>query len=208
MPASEPIEAYLFDLDGVLRVWDDAELAAIEAAAGLAPGRLTELAYDLDRYGPALLGEITDNDWRASVVGALMAEGLTSEAAVEAVLDWSSRMGRVDPEVAAVVAGLRAGGTQVALVVNATDRLELDLVVLGLDEALDTIVSSARTGIALPDAAMYEIAAGILAVPAPRCAYVGRHAELVAGAERIGMTGHLFDRVEGLRALVEELSAR
>ena len=208
MPPAEPIEAYLFDLDGVLRVWDDAEIAAIEAEAGMRPGRLIELAYDLDRYGPALLGEITDNDWRASVVGALMGEGLSSDTAVEVVLDWSQRMGRVDSDVAAVIAGIRAAGSQVALVVNATDRLELDLVVLGLDESVDTIVSSARIGIALPDAAMYEIAAGILAVPAPRCAYVGRHAELVAGAERIGMTGHLFDGAGGLRALVEKLSAR
>lgn len=206
--SNEPVEAYLFDLDGVLRVWDDAELAAIEAGAGLKPGRLTALAYDLDRYGPALLGEITDNDWRASVVSALMAEGLAADTAVEVVLDWSQRMGRVDRDVAEVIASIRAAGGQVALVVNATDRLELDLVVLGLDEMLDTIVSSARTGIALPDAAMYEIAAGILAVPAPRCAYIGRHAELVAGAERIGMTGHLFDSAAGLRTLVEQLSAR
>lgn len=206
--STEPVEAYLFDLDGVLRVWDGAELAAIEAGAGLEPGRLTTLAYDLQRYGPALVGEVTDNDWRASVVSALMAEGLPADTAVEVVLDWSQRMGRVDPDVAEVIASIRAGGGQVALVVNATDRLELDLVVLGLDEVLDTIVSSARTGIALPDAAMYEIAAGILAVPAPRCAYVGRHAELVAGAERIGMTGHLFDGAAGLRALVAHLSAR
>ena len=206
--SNEPVEAYLFDLDGVLRVWDDAELGAIESRAGLEPGRLTALAYDLDRYGPALLGEITDNDWRASVVGALMAEGMPADTAVEVVLDWSQRMGRVDPDVAEVIASIRAGGGQVALVANATDRLELDLVVLGLDEVLDTIVSSARTGIALPDAAMYEIAAGILAVPAPRCAYVGRHADLVAGAERIGMTGHLFDGAAGLRSLVEQLSAR
>jgi putative hydrolase of the HAD superfamily len=138
-------------------------------------------------------------------VGALIGDGVAPDAAIEAVLDWSQDLGRVDPEVADVVAGLRAAGRQVALVVNATDRLELDLVVLGLDAAVDTIVSSARTGIALPDAAMYEIASGILAVPVPRCAYVGPRAELVAGAERIGMTGHLYDGVAGLRALVESL---
>jgi putative hydrolase of the HAD superfamily len=204
----EPIEAYLFDLDGVLRLWDEAEIGAIEARAGLKPGRLTAVAYDLDRYGPAMLGEVTDNDWRASVVGALVADGLPPDVAVEVVLDWSANLGRVDAEVAEVIGGIRANGGQVALVVNSTDRLELDLVVLGLDSAIDTVVSSARTGIALPDAAMYEIAAGILAVPAPRCAYVGPHAELVAGAERIGMTGHLFDGVSGLRATVEALSAR
>ncbi|HUR73752.1 MAG TPA: HAD family hydrolase [Sporichthya sp.] len=208
MGGKEPIEAYLFDLDGVLRVWDEAEVAAIEARAGLAPGRLSAVAHDLDRYGPAMLGEVTDNDWRASVVGALVADGLSADAAVEVVLDWSANLGRVDPEVAEVVAGIRDAGGQVALVVNATDRLELDLVVLGLDSVVDTVVSSARTGIALPDAAMYEIAAGIMAVPVPRCAYVGPHAELVAGAERIGMTGHLFDGVSGLRAIVETLSAR
>jgi putative hydrolase of the HAD superfamily len=201
----EPVEAFLFDLDGVLRVRDDAAIGGIEQRAGLAPGRFPALAYDLDRYGPALLGEVTDNDWRASVVGALIGDGVAPDAAIEAVLDWSQDLGRVDPEVADVVAGLRAAGRQVALVVNATDRLELDLVVLGLDAAVDTIVSSARTGIALPDAAMYEIASGILAVPVPRCAYVGPRAELVAGAERIGMTGHLYDGVAGLRALVESL---
>ncbi len=206
--SNEPIEAYLFDLDGVLRVWDEAGIAAVEARADLKPGRLGAVAYDLDRYGPAMLGEITDNDWRASVVGALVEDGLAPDVAVDVVLDWSADLGRVDPEVAEIVAGIRQSGGQVALVVNSTDRLELDLVVLGLDAAVDTVVSSARTGIALPDAAMYEIAAGILAVPAPRCAYVGPHAELVAGAERIGMTGHLYDGVSGLRATVEALSAR
>lgn len=207
-PASGPVEAYLFDLDGVLRVWDDSEITAIEARAGLAPGRLRAAAYDLDRYGPALLGEVSDEEWRASVVSALLAECGSPDVAVDVVLDWSARMGRVDPEVAEVLAGIRAAGGQIALVVNATTRLELDLVVLGLDTAVDTVVSSARTGIALPDAAMYEIAAGILAVPVPHCAYVGPHAELVAGAERIGMSGHLFDGVTGLRATVEALSAR
>jgi putative hydrolase of the HAD superfamily len=202
MGAEEPIQAFLFDLDGVLRVWDD-EVAAIEARAGLAPGRLEAVAYDLDRYGPALLGEISDEEWRAAVVSALVAECGSPDVAIDAVLDWSARMGRVDPEVAAVIAGLREAGTQVALVVNATTRLELDLVVLGLDEAVDTVVSSARTGIALPDAAMYEIAAGILAVPVPRCAYVGPRAELVAGAERIGMVGHRYVSAPGLRAMVE-----
>ncbi len=192
----EPTAAYLFDLDGVLRVREHEP-----------PARLTELAYDLDRYGPALLGEITDDQWRFSVAGALIAEGLASDAAVQAVLDWSEPMGRVDREVLAVVEEIRAGGRQVALVVNATDRLERELVALGLDESFDTIVNSARTGVALPAAAMYEIAAGILAVPVPRCAYIGRRPELVAGAERIGMTGHLFDSAAALRSVVAELSA-
>lgn len=191
-----PVDAFLFDLDGLLRVWDVTP-----------PERLVEVAYDLQRYGPAMLGETTDNDWRAAVVGALVADGLSTDAAVDAVLDWSADMGRVDPEVAAVIAAIRAGGRQVALVVNSTDRLELDLVVLGLDDAFDAIVTSARTGVALPDATMYEIASGILAVPVPRCAYVGPRAELVAGAERIGMAGHLYDGVAGLRTKVEALTA-
>lgn len=204
----EAIEAFLFDLDGLLRVWDDGEVAAIEARAGLSPGRLEAVALDLERHGPALLGEISDEDWRASVVGALIGEVGSPEVAIEAVLDWSARLGRVDQGVAEIVAELRSRGRQVALVVNATTRLELDLVMLGLDEAVDTVVNSARTGIALPDAAMYEIAAGILAVPIPRCVYVGPRAELVAGAERIGMAGHLYDGLPGLRAMVDSLPGR
>lgn len=202
------VEAYLFDLDGVLRVWDDTEVTVIEARAGLQPGRIAEVAYDLERYGPALLGEISDDAWRMAVATALLPECGSVDVAIECVTDWSARLGRVDQDVAAVVAGLRESGVQVALVANATTRLELDLVVLGLTESLDTVVNSARTGIAKPDAAMYEIAAGILAVPVPHCVYVGTHAEHVAGAERIGMAGHLFENVSGLRAKVETLAAR
>lgn len=203
-----PVGAYLFDLDHVLRVWDDTEVAVIEARSGLLPGRIAEVAYDRDRYGPALLGEISDEQWRMSVVTALLPECGSAEVAIDCVTDWSARLGRVDPEVAAVISGLRASGVQVALVVNATTRFELDLVVLGLAESVDTVVNSARTGIAKPDAVMYEIAAGILAVPTPNCVYVGTRAEHVAGAERIGMTGHLFETVSGLRAKVETLAAR
>jgi putative hydrolase of the HAD superfamily len=202
-PGSAAPEAFLFDLDGVLRVFGAGETAEIERRHGLAEGALDEAAYAPERYGPALVGEVSDDDWRASVVAALVpAYGVGP--AIEAVSDWSARVGRVNAEVADAVAGIRAAGVPVALVVNGTTRLELDLVVLGLAESVDAVVNSARTGVAKPDARIYEIAAGILTARPQRCVYVGAAHRYVAGAERVGMKGHLFDGIAGLRTMLAE----
>lgn len=202
-----PPEAFLFDLDGVLRRWSPGATAEVERRHGVPLGRIEEIAYDPDRYGPAVLGAISDDDWRASILAAMVPVCGDARAAIECVADWSEPFGRVDPEAAEVVAGIRVRGTPVALVVNATTRLELDLVALGLSEAFDTVVNSARMGVAKPDAEIYSLAAGILAVPPQRCVYVGANPAHVAGAERTGMAGHLYDGVDGLRAMLEGLPA-
>ena len=198
------VEAVLFDLDGVLRVFEPGATAGIEARYGLAAGALEAVAYAPDRYGPALLGRVNDDEWRASVVAGLLPLGVDVGAAIEAVADWSATVGRVDADVAAAVAGLRGRGVRVGLVVNSTTRLELDLVVLGLAEAVDAVVNSARTGVAKPDAEIYEIAAGILTARPQRCVYVGAVHQYVAGAERVGMKGHLFDGIAGLHTMLAE----
>lgn len=196
-------EAFLFDLDGVLRTFEPAT-SEIERRHGVEVGTVEEIAYAPERYGPALLGRITDEDWRASVVAALVPICGGAGEAIELVVDWSARVGRVDSEALEVVTGLRERGVAVGLVVNGTTRLELDLVVLGLLEAVDAVVNSARTGVAKPDAEMYEIAAGILTARPQRCVYVGSAHQHVAGAERVGMKGHLYDGVAGLRAMIAE----
>lgn len=197
-------EAFLFDLDGVLRVFEAGTTAEIERRHHLAEGTVDAIAYAPDRYGPALLGHITDEEWRTSVVAALVGPAGGVSEAIEVVADWSAHVGRVDPAVAEAVAGIRARGVPVGLVVNGTTRVELDLVVLGLAEAVDAVVNSARTGVAKPDAKIYEIAAGILTARPQRCVYVGAAHQHVAGAERVGMKGHLFDGIAGLRTMLAE----
>lgn len=200
--------AYLFDVDGVLRVWEPGEVAEIERRYGVPAGKLTEIAYDIDRFGPALLGQITDNDWRASVTAAMVPICGDVARAIKCVIDWSARFGRIDYEVAEVIAELRVGGAQVGLIANATDRIQEDLARLGVRQQVDTVVDSAHEGVAKPDAAIFVRAAEILEVEPERCLYVGARAEHVAGAERIGMLGHLYGGVGGLREMIARLPAQ
>jgi putative hydrolase of the HAD superfamily len=206
--APQGIAAFLFDVDGVLRLWDGAQVEAIERRYGLEPGTLPAVAYHPDRFGPALLGRITDQDWRASVAAAMVPLCGDVGKAIDCVADWSARHGHIDPRVLDVITGLRADGISVGLIANATDRLRFDLVELEVAEKVDTIVDSAHEGVAKPDAGIFLRAAEILEVLPERCLYVGARPEHVAGAERVGMKGHLYDGVEGLRAMLERLPAK
>lgn len=198
-------QAFLFDVDGVLRVWEAGETAEIERRYGVPPGTINAVAYDIDRFGPALLGQISDDDWRASVTAALVPIVGDVQRAIKCVIDWSARFGRIDYEVAEVIAELRTAGALVGLIANATDRLRPDLVRLGIAEQVDTIVDSAHEGVAKPDAAIFLRVAEILEVAPQRCLYVGARAEHVAGAERIGMQGHLYGDARALREMIAGL---
>src|SRR4051812_35894308 len=93
-------QAFLFDLDGVLRVFDAGGTGEIERRHGVEPGTLDAIAYAPDMVGPALLGEISDEDWRAAVVSAMVPICGDVDRAIELVADWSARLGRVNGAVA------------------------------------------------------------------------------------------------------------
>jgi putative hydrolase of the HAD superfamily len=206
--APNGVAAFLFDVDGVLRVWDGSQVEAIERLYGVEPGTLTAVAYHPDRFGPALLGRITDQDWRAAVAAAMVPICGDVGKAIDCVADWSARHGHIDPDVLDVITGLRTEGFTVGLIANATDRLRFDLVELEVAEKVDTIIDSAHEGVAKPDAGIFLRAAEILEARPQACLYVGARPEHVAGAERIGMKGHLYDGVEGLRTMLERLPAK
>jgi putative hydrolase of the HAD superfamily len=201
------VRAVLLDVDGVLRVWESGQIAAIEKRYGVPAGMLTEIAYERDRFGPALLGQITDDDWRAAVAAALVPVCGDVKKAIACVVDWSARLGLIDPDVLDLVEELRGQGLAVGLIANATDRLQKDLASLRVEDKVDAIVDSAHVGVAKPDAGIFERAAEILAVQPERCLYVGARAEHVAGAERTGMMGHLYSGVPGLREMLAALPA-
>jgi putative hydrolase of the HAD superfamily len=194
-------EGILVDVEGVLRVWDLAEVAEIERRYGVPVGSLEAVARAPERLGPALLGHVPDEQWRTSVAAALVPVAGDVSRAIDLAADWGARLGRVDEAAAALIAQLRAE-LPVGFVANATTRFELDLVLLGLADAADAIVSSARAGVAQPDAAIYQLAAGMLGVAPEGCLYVSCEAAHVAGAERVGMRGHAYHGVAALRALL------
>ncbi len=150
--------AVVVDLDGVFCRWDPGVLAGAEAAFGLPAGAVGEVAFAPALLSAAVTGWISDAAWREQVVGRL-AGRFGRAAAAGAVARWSASAGEVDPEVLAVVRGLR-GRCRVGLLSNATTRLRGDLARLGLAGEVDEVFGSAELGVAKPDPAVFRLVCG------------------------------------------------
>lgn len=116
----------LLDLDGVLRAFPPL------------PPEIAEIAFEPALLHRAVTGEISDEQWRHEVGR-----------------DWATTPGEVITEALALV---RAARKQcfVALLSNATTRLEADLARLGLDAEFDAVFNSARLGVAKPDPEIFR----------------------------------------------------
>jgi putative hydrolase of the HAD superfamily len=169
-------------MDGVLRRWDPAHAAGIERRYGLAPGALLATAMAPERVRPAVLGEVGHADWMAGVGRAL--------GAPDAVTEWESERGSVDPDVLGLIREVRAAGLPVALVTNATDRLDADLDLLGLTGELDAVVNSSELGVAKPAPAYFQRACAAVGVEPGYCLVVDDSERVVRGAREAGLLAY------------------
>jgi putative hydrolase of the HAD superfamily len=185
-----PFDAVLCDIDGVLRHWPSA--TSIERAHGLPAGAIAAAAFASARLHPVITGEITDEEWRRLVEVDLAVLSPSAQAAVAA---WSALVPRVDRDVLALLRSVRV---PVALITNATTRLESDLVRDGLDTF--SVISSARVGVAKPDPGIYLFAARRLGVPVRRCLLIDDTPANVVSGDRLGMPTLLYRGVDQLRA--------
>jgi HAD superfamily hydrolase (TIGR01509 family) len=147
----------LLDLDGVLRRFPPL------------PAEIAEIAFEPSLLRRAVTGEITDEQWRHEVGQ-----------------DWAASPGEVISEALALV---RAARRQcfVALLSNATTRLEEDLAHLGLDAEFDAIFNSARLGVAKPDPAIFRRVLDELGHPT--AVFCDDSAENAAAAREAGLDG-------------------
>jgi putative hydrolase of the HAD superfamily len=174
-------------------------MPGIDSAYGLPTGTLAGTAFAPELLLPAIRGAVTDDAWRHSVTEALAHTFGSTEMARAAVADWSALTGRVDHQVLELLSGARRH-LPVVLVTNATTRLEQDLAALGLEDAVDAVVSSARVGAAKPEPRVYAIAAERAGVAPDRCLFVDDTRANVVAAQALGMTGHHYRDPAGFRA--------
>jgi transcription antitermination factor NusB len=196
------VAVLLVDVDGVIRHWHSDEIGEAEVALGVPAGSLVGVAFEETLLRRALIGELTDGDWRDEV-GRRMSARFGVDAA-EVSRFWTGMGWRIDEDVLDLLRAVRAGGRcRVALFSNATDRLEIDLASCGVDAAVDEVVNSSRLGLAKPDPAAFAAAAALLGSPASACLFVDDRAENVDGARAAGMRAELFTGVGRLRDLVQ-----
>ncbi|MGA5302953.1 HAD family hydrolase [Nucisporomicrobium flavum] len=175
----QPARAMLIDLDGVVRRWDPAVPAAVEAEHSLPAGILMQTAFTWDLLRPAVAGEITDAEWMHLVATRLPLPG---DEAAAAVADWQKHRGTVDEEVLALVRDIRAAGRPVGLATNATDRLRDDLDLLGLTGEFDAVISSTELKIHKPAPDFFARACEALDVEAPWTLFVDDDDRVIRGA--------------------------
>lgn len=191
------LRALLLDLDGVLRIWSVESDRRAEEASGLPVGSIRRAAFSPELLWPALTGRVSDGQWRRAVAEKLQG-GFPSADAERAVRLWSETDGSVDGAVLSLVRGCRRLA-RVVLVTNATSRLSQDLQRLRLAREFDAVIGSAAVGFMKPEAEIYAAALDVAGVAASEAVFVDDREENVAAATRIGMSGHVYRGVRGLR---------
>jgi HAD superfamily hydrolase (TIGR01509 family) len=199
-------EALLVDLDGVVRHWASETQHDIEDRHGLPRGALTTAAFTPELLRPAILGWHDDEVWRTAIVDRLAAEHPRSEVRA-AVTEWALSPGGADREVVDFLDDQRAEHV-ICFVTNATSRLRADLAALDLLAHCDHVISSADLGVAKPDERFFRAAARIAGVPPSRCLLVDDREPNVTAAERVGMAGHVYADLAGLRSRCADWRAR
>jgi putative hydrolase of the HAD superfamily len=192
-----PYDAVLCDIDGVVRHWPPAE--ELERAYGLPAGSLAAAHFMPSCLNAAITGKITDEEWRSAAARDLAAVCGSADRARAAVKAWSMLEPRNDPEVVSLLSKAREVVT-VALVSNATTRLEQDLARHELSTLAHIVVSSARIGVAKPDPSFYIIAADQAGAPVDRCLFIDDTPANVAAARCLGMTAVHYQQPDDLRA--------
>jgi putative hydrolase of the HAD superfamily len=199
-----PFDAVLCDFDGVVHLWDPDGMSSLDRAWGLAEGTLAGAAFDGELLQAAVTGRLSDEQWRGQVAQVLAPACGSPERARGLVEAWSGLTGRVDTDVVELLAALRTR-VPVVLVSNATTRLEAYLAAIGLDEAFDAVINTARIGAAKPDRRVFDIAAQQVGAELKRCLFVDDTAGHVTAAQAAGATGVHYQDIGQLRAAVAPL---
>ncbi|MCA9878976.1 MAG: HAD-IA family hydrolase, partial [Thermomicrobiales bacterium] len=188
LAAASRLAGLLCDLDGVVRMWPSAQVAAAEDRAGLPRGSIHETAFAADLLSLAVTGCMSDEAWREEVTYRLQTTHPEADAR-SAVAGWSASPGVINARVRALLQRRRV---PIALVTNATTRLPRDLDALGLTTEFDHVVSSARIGVAKPEWGIFAAALEALNLPPDRVLFVDDDARHVAAAASFGIRSHRF----------------
>lgn len=222
-PSDFPVttfDAVFFDLDSTLvdelyiataSIATCAELAAAHPqldAGALATANLQSwVQYWGEVEQQWIVGELSTPDMRHEVWRRTFAAvGAESEELITEALPIHQRHERAEylifPDALPTIDALRAAGIKVGVITNgATDTQREKLDLLGITDAVDTIIVSAEVGAAKPSPVIFEAALAAVGVSAARAAHVGDslHAD-IGGAVAAGVTAIWLNRTGAARA--------
>ncbi len=183
----DALTAVIFDLDGVIRDWNDDAMSDLEAAFGIEPGAILALGFGPELGPAATTGRLTYREWMDEIRRRILAE--YGDGVTGALDEWEANVGMVDTEMLAVLRAVRRHCTAVVLS-NGTTRLRRDLHALDLIDEFDVIFNTAEIGIAKPDPAVFHHVLGELGASTEQVVFIDDLLENVDGARAAGLRAH------------------
>lgn len=179
--------AVIFDLDGVIRDWNDDAMADLETSFDIPAGAILAVGFGPELGPAATTGRITYREWMDEIRRRIVSEfGPATHGALD---EWEANIGVVDTEMLAVLRAVRRHCT-VAVLSNGTTRLRRDLHALDLIDEFDVIYNTAEVGIAKPDPAVFRHVVDALDVTATEALFIDDLLDNVEGARSIGLRAH------------------
>ncbi len=188
MSANNGIQAVIFDFGGV--IWDmRLDLAReLERRHDLPKFTLMKTLYDSEVWAQIQLGQGDRDAWREDSHRRL--EEAAGRPLPRLHDEWTLGMRLIAGNVSLIQRLRPRYRTQVLS--NADVTLPERLQALGVYGLFDDIVVSAHVGMAKPDRAIYELAAGRLGLPLEACVFIDDHPGNVDAARDAGMSAIHF----------------
>jgi putative hydrolase of the HAD superfamily len=178
--------------------------AGVDAGAGIDAGRFWR-AYWSHRDGldQGTAGVVAY--WRAIAdeVGARWDEARVHELWTADFRSWLS----VNPATIEVVSDLRAGGTRLALLSNAGPDFASYFRHGPLGDFFPACYVSGELGLLKPGPEIYRHVLADLKITAAEAIFIDNRESNVAGAEAVGIAGHVFTDADALRTFLTALAA-
>ena len=209
-PLSLPGQTVIFDYGEVISLSqspaDRAVIAGLAGAGGddAAAGRFWA-AYAAHRDGLDLGKAGVAAYWRAIAgdIGARWDQARVHELWAADFRSWLS----VNPAVIDVLADLRAGNTPLALLSNAGPDYASFFRHGPLADFFSACYVSGELGLLKPHAEIYRHVLGDLGITPADAVFIDNREANVAGAESLGITGHVFTGTGRLREFLAALAA-
>ena len=204
-PISLPGRTVIFDYGEVISFGQAAaDRAVLEQLAGVA-GDAEKFwrAYSAHRDGLDQGGAGVAAYWQAIAddIGATWDQARVHELWVADFRSWLS----VNPAVIEVLSDLRAGATRLALLSNAGPDYGSYFRHGPLGVFFEACFVSGELGLLKPYPEIYRHVLDSLSVAPDKVVFIDNRADNVAGAEAIGITGHVFTTTDALRSFLTSL---
>jgi putative hydrolase of the HAD superfamily len=196
------IRHIIFDMGGVLRVWDPAEFMETMGIPADDRKILMREIFSAVEWPMQDIGLITEEETLERVSGRI--PGRLRPAAEKLILHWEE-LSRPIPGMADAIGRLKENGYGMWLLSNASKRHGQYWGRIPGSEYFDGLVISAFEGVLKPDLTMYRTILSRFGLKAEECVFTDDMPANVAGALAAGIDGFVF---RGTDDFIRELKER